>query len=521
MKNTPAETANQKSASASSLEAHIKWLRSKNQALSRELEQQKFKTSMLEQKLFIHYKSGLPNHQCLDRDIQALLCQAVKERQDHSKLPTENSPIGFSAMPKCRKIAVLIVRLDNKYDMVVKTLKTAISEWVLYQIGVRIGECVQPGERLYHTKDDEYVVILSNFASPSHLKGRLSTIYDAVIKPHIFSGHHLHLGCNIGVSLFPQHGQNKSAMLHSADIAMSQAVLHRKPWLFFEDTMRNSAVEKMELQSHIIKALELQSSWEANEQFSIFYQPQVQIGPVVNGVSRIHHVDAEVLIRWKHPQKGMIAPDKFIPLAEETGLILPIGNWIMFKAIEQLENWEGSPMEHVTLSINISPRQFADQQLMDNLVAMLHRKPSLKNRLKLEITETSLMDDPEKSIQRLRYLNKMGLRFALDDFGKGYSSLNYLTELPLHTLKLDRAFISNVHENPADQAIVRAVVFLAKRLKLKLICEGIETSSQLQMLQKQGCRCFQGYYFSKALSLGDFTRFIQQTTERPMVGTPQ
>lgn len=495
----------------------IALLQSQTLALAQQLEQQRNHSQMLEQKLFIHNKSGLPNHLRLEEDIKSTIGQAQRERKAGGALPAGGAPLDSDDLRHGRKIAVLIIHLDNKYDMVVKTLKTSISEWILYQIGVRLGECVQPDEGLYHTKDDEFVILLANFTNLGHLKTRLAAIHDAVTKPHIFSGHHLYLGCHIGVSLYPNHGLTKSAILHSADIAMGQAVGQRKPWLIFEDAMRHGAMEKMELQSHIIKALEQQSDWNADEQFMLYFQPQVQLGASGRGGCPIRKVDAEVLIRWKHPHKGMIPPDKFIPLAEETGLILPIGNWVLYKALEQLERWEGTAMEKVTLSINISPRQFADPQLLDNVVALVKRKPSLKSRLKLEITESSLMDDPESSIRRLRDLSKLGIRFALDDFGKGYSSLNYLTELPLHTLKLDRAFIANVHRNPSDQAIVRAVVYLTQKLKLKLICEGIETPQQLAALQKQSCRCFQGFLFSKALPVNDFVAFVANSDRHPLL----
>ena len=494
------------SANIELLERQIQELQSQASALRDQLLDQTRKSSLLEHKLFINNKSGLPNHHRLDDDLEKII--NLLPRSD------ARSP-DFPAM----HLAVAIIRLDDKFDMAVKTLKASVIEWILYQVGMRANECVQPEEALYHTKDDEFVVILRNFTNLTHLKSRLNVLYDSVSKPHIFSGNHIYVGCNIGISLHSPSDNSKSSLLHAADIAMGAAIRTRRPWVFYEDSMRFGHIEKMDLQSSIIRALESQATTDEAAQFSLHFQPQVQLVATPGGQTRIDRIDAEVLIRWNHPVRGLVPPDKFIPLAEETGLILPIGNWVLFKTIEQLEKWQGTPLEKIILSINISPKQFANEQLMDNLVFMMNKRPSLKHRLKVEITETSLMEDPEHSIQRMRHLNKMGLRFALDDFGKGYSSLNYLTELPLNTIKLDRAFICNVHQSPTDQAIVRAVVYLAKTMKLKLICEGVENTAQLQTLQNQGCRIFQGYYFSKALSIGDFENFVRKVTEQPLVGS--
>jgi EAL domain-containing protein (putative c-di-GMP-specific phosphodiesterase class I)/GGDEF domain-containing protein len=495
-----------------SLEDQIVILREQTDVLSRQLQEQKNRSDMLENKLFIHGKSGLPNHHRLDDELEQILEESLRA----GRIPESGTDEAAPEIRQTAHLSIAIIRLDDKFDMAVKTLKASVIEWILYQVGMRASECMQPGEALYHTKDDEYVFILRNFTNPVHLKSRLNHLYDTIAKPHIFSGNHIYVGCNIGVALFSDQDFSKSSLLHAADIALGQAIRTKRPWVFYEDSMRFGHIEKMELQSGIIRALESQSLTDESAQFMLYFQPQVQL-VATGGKARIDRIDAEVLIRWLHPARGLIPPDKFIPLAEETGLILPIGNWVLFKTIEQLEKWQGTPLEKVTLSINISPKQFANEQLMDNLVTMMNRRPSLKHRLKIEITETSLMEDPEHAILRMRQLAKLGLRFALDDFGKGYSSLNYLTELPLNTIKLDRAFICNVNQSPTDQAIVRAVVFLAKTMKLKLICEGVENTAQLQTLQQQGCRIFQGYYFSKALPVAEFEEFYRRVSEQPLV----
>jgi EAL domain-containing protein (putative c-di-GMP-specific phosphodiesterase class I)/GGDEF domain-containing protein len=498
------------------LEQQIRLLQEQTILLSKQLQDQKQKSTILENKLFIHGKSGLPNHHRLDEDLQVFVDEATRLAGGVPEFePAGDGAEGFNR--NAARITVAIIRLDDKFDMALKTLKASVTEWILYQVGMRAGECVQPDEALYHTKDDEFVAVLRNYTNLPHLKSRLNVLYDTIAKPHIFSGNHIYVGCNIGVATLNHTDQSKSSLLHAADIALGAAIRARRPWMFYEDSMRFGHVEKMDLQSGIIRALESQALSDDSSQFTLHYQPQVSLVTGPNGQSRIDRIDAEVLIRWNHPSRGLVPPDKFIPLAEETGLILPIGNWVLFKTIEQLEKWQGTPLEKVILSINISPKQFANEQLMDNLVEMMNKRPSLKHRLKVEITETSLMENPERSIARMRHLNKLGLRFALDDFGKGYSSLNYLTELPLNTIKLDRAFICNVHQSPTDQAIVRAVVYLSKTMKLKLICEGVENTAQLTTLQSQGCRIFQGYYFSKALTVENFEDFVRKVTEQPMV----
>lgn len=441
----------------------------------------------LEQRLNIHPKTGLRNQYRMQRELDGILEQVRSDAEYPQR-------------------ALCIFRLDSNFDVLNKTFKPSVSDWILYQIGIRLEELVFPGERIYHTRDDEFVAILARFSSGISLANRVESMLTAIQKPHVLAGRHLLIGANVGIARYPANGSHRSVLLHAADLALDKAILEQRRFCFFEDEIRNTALRRMDLHTSLVNALESNADLESASQFSIAYQPLVYMTRSPDGQFRCSAMDAEVLLRWKHPSKGSISPEEFIPFSEESGLILPIGNWVIYQVLKQLAAWSNGPLRQVCLSVNISPKQFLNDELMRNLARQLRQNPGLHRRLKLEITETCLLENPELSIQRMQYLNKLGLRFSLDDFGQGYSSLSHLSRLPLDSIKLDRQFVQEAETKPASQAIIKAVLLMASRMKLKLICEGVETLPQLSRLLKEGARGFQGYYFSKPVGPKAFER---------------
>jgi EAL domain-containing protein (putative c-di-GMP-specific phosphodiesterase class I)/GGDEF domain-containing protein len=479
------------------LESEVNILRSKSRKLLSILDEQKKRGKNVENRLSIHKKSGLPNHFRLDHELPALL----------DEVRTAKPLKGF---------AVAIAKLDNSLDVVTRTLKSTISDWIIYQIGVRIQETLSSEDSLFHSRDDEFIIVLSGFQNEKELHKRLSQVSMVISMPMIFSGYHINIGSSIGAAMFPDHGMTKEAILHSADIALGFAREQQEAWQIFQEEMREKVIEKLELQTSILKALESQAIKEISKQFEIYLQPLVTISGIHGDIIYIEKVDAEALIRWNHPKKGLVSPGQFIPLAEETGLIQPIGNWVLYQTIKQLEKWNGTDLGDVHLSMNISPRQFINDQLMDNVINIVTTRPSVRERLKLEITETCVMDDPVSAIRKMNVLKDRGISFSVDDFGSGYSSLSYLRQLPVSTLKIDKGFIDTVDENHNDIAIIKAILAMAREMGFDVVCEGVERFSQVKTLVQERCMTIQGFFFAKPMPVDQFEQYYRSVISSPM-----
>jgi len=480
------------------IETRNKILEIENNKLKKEVEDQRKTRKSIESRISINSKTGLPNHHKLNQDINLLLEQAQEK----------SPPSPF---------AVFIIKLDKNYDIVNKTLKYSMSEWVMYSIGSRLKDFCQESGHLYHTRDDEFIALITGMKISAGAKEIAEEIYGEVSKPHIFSGYHISIGCHIGVSLFPQHGIQKRALLHSADIALGYARDSEITCQVFTAKLKDKVIEKMELQNCIIKALEAQAINEINKQFDLYYQPVVKIKEQQNGALSIYEIHGETLIRWNHPTKGFINPEKFIPVSEETGLIVPIGNWVLYSALEHMTQWQKEHSKTIPISINISPVQFSNEGFVDSILRIIEKRGFAARHLTLEITEGCVMEDPIESTQKIKRLHDAGISISIDDFGKGYSSLNYLRLFPLDTLKIDKSFIKDIVTNTFDRAIVRAVISMAGELDFNIVVEGVENRDQFSVLYEEGCSCFQGYLFSKPLKHMDFPRFYQENLNREII----
>ncbi len=448
-----------------------------------------------ENRLAYHPITGLPTHYLLDSEIRAMLAQ--KESMEGAS--------GF---------AVLILQLNSAYDMIKRSLKSSVTEWVVYQIALRIKESIGPEDRLFHTHENEFIMLVS-YDNLNLLEDRVKRIISHYHEPHIFSGFNLSLGCSIGLALYPEHGRDKPSLLHHADIALGTAIEQKRGYLYYRPEFEQRVIERMELQNSIIKAIEAPAIREIETQFSLYFQPKIVIDDIVDGVVRAKEVGAEALIRWNHPAHGLMPPDKFIAIAEDTGLIMPIGKWVLYQVSRILRRWDEAGLINVKISVNLSPRQFRSDEIIDILKALKQSDPQLPSRLTIEVTETSLFEAPDKALGIIEKFKDLGFRISVDDFGTGYSSLSHLHQYPIDEIKIDKSFISHFPESKKDLAIVNSLASIAEHLGIDLIAEGVERFEQLATLHRLNCS-IQGFIFSRPLPEPDFIAWVQRLMAQDM-----
>lgn len=397
--------------------------------------------------------------------------------------------------------ALLFLDLDY-FKNINDTLGHATGDLLLQQVAERLTSCVREGDTVARLGGDEFVVLLqdmSNQAIEPAAQAEIIAvkILDLINQPYQLASHTYKITVSIGVVISNDHKTDPEDLLKNADIAMYQAKKSgRNKVCFFDPQMQIAINKRAEIEHDLHKAIELQ-------QFQLYYQIQA------DGTG--HALGAEALIRWLHPERGLVGPYDFIPLAEETGLILPIGQWVLETACAQIKAWEQDALtKYLTLSINVSAKQFRQADFVTQVkTAVQHHciNPSL---LKLELTETMLVDEIENVIKVMGDLKSFGIRFELDDFGTGYSSLQYLKKLPLHQLKIDQSFVRDIVIDNHDRSIVRTIIAMAKSLSLEVIAEGVETEEQKQLLINIGCMHFQGYLFGKPVPIDEFETLLKK-----------
>ncbi len=395
-----------------------------------------------------------------------------------------------------REGALLFLDLDNFKD-INDTLGHDIGDLLLQQTAQRLESCVRECDTVARLGGDEFVVLLEDLSKQSIEAAAIQTkavsekILATLNQPHQLAKHEHHSTASIGVALFSDHGKTAEELLKQADIAMYQAKkAGRNTLIFFNPKMQDAINARTVLESELGKALEKQ-------QFHLYYQIQVD--------SSHHPLGAEALIRWIHPERGMVSPDQFIPLAEDTGLILPIGQWILETACTQLKAWEQDALTRdLVLAVNVSARQVFQADFVAQIQATVQRYAIKPMRLKLELTESMLVKNIENTITAMSALKAIGIQFSLDDFGTGYSSLQHLKKLPLNELKIDQSFVHALATDSSDKAIVRTIIVMAQSLSLNVIVEGVETEEQQQFLMGNGCSHYQGYLFGKPVPIEEF-----------------
>ena len=397
--------------------------------------------------------------------------------------------------------ALLFIDLDN-FKTLNDTLGHDVGDLLLRQVAQRLAPCVREGDTVARLGGDEFVVILgglsTNEGEAAMAAEMVAEKIIATLRPTYQLGNIAHHGtASIGVTLFRGNLDSIDELMKQADLAMYKSkAAGRNTFCFFNPAMEVAVKERAALEDDLRHAL-------ARQQLLLHYQPQV--------VDEGRLTGAEVLVRWQHPQRGMVSPADFIPLAEDTGLILPLGHWVLKTACTQLAIWAARPeMAYLTLAVNISAHQFNQDDFVEQVLAVLHSTGANPQRLKLELTESLLVHNVEAIIEKMFSLRAKGVGFSLDDFGTGYSSLSYLKRLPLDQLKIDQSFVRDVLIDPNDAAIARTVVALAQSLGLGVIAEGVETEAQRDFLASAGCHAYQGYFFSRPLALDAFEKFAQQ-----------
>lgn len=405
-----------------------------------------------------------------------------------------------SSMRSGREGALLFIDLDN-FKTLNDTLGHDIGDLLLQQVARRLESCVREGDTVARLGGDEFVVVLEDL-SEKDLEAAAQTelvgekILAALNQPYLLGKHEYRNSPSIGATLFNDHQQSIEELLKQADIAMYQAKrAGRNTLRFFDPQMQETINSRAALENELRKALEL-------NQFDLHYQ--IQVNSFREDGSR-HMIGAEALIRWVHPVRGLVTPAEFIPLAEETGLILPIGQWVLETACAQLAIWQNDVLTRdLVLAVNVSAKQFRQADFVSQVSDAIQRHSINPMLLKLELTESLLLENIQETISTMQALKAIGIKFSLDDFGTGYSSLQYLKQLPLDQLKIDQSFVCNLASDSSDRAIVRTIIAMAHSLNLNVIAEGVETEEQQQILLNKGCLHYQGFLFSKPLPIGQF-----------------
>jgi diguanylate cyclase (GGDEF)-like protein/PAS domain S-box-containing protein len=435
--------------------------------ISTDITEHKKNLEQIHQLAFFDPLTGLPNRRLLQDRLQHALAH-------HARSDEEG--------------ALLFIDLDN-FKTLNDTLGHALGDQLLQQVALRLRRLLREEDSLARLGGDEFVLMLERLSSNaaqalSEIEIVGKKLLDSLAEPYDLNGHEHRSTASIGVALFSDAHSTVEELLKRADLAMYEAkAAGRNAVRFFNPQMQTAAMARTRLENDLRHSI-------GEQQFLLHYQPQVD--------QQGHLIGAEALVRWQHPQHGLIPPGEFIPLAESTDLILPLGRWILQEACEQLVAWsQDDELAELPLAVNVSARQLHHADFVSDVLAILEQTGANPARLELELTESHLANDIEEMIQRMQQLQAHGVRFSLDDFGTGYSSLGYLKRLPLTRLKIDRCFVRDLLSDPNDASIVRAIVALAQSLDLQVLAEGVETVEQRDALQQIGCNLYQGYLFAK------------------------
>lgn len=406
-----------------------------------------------------------------------------------------------SANRRRSRFTLMFLDLD-RFKYVNDTYGHHIGDELLRQASTRIKQCVRESDfvakvttraddnRVARLAGDEFTVLLDNVDRVDEVAEIAGRLNQAFSQPFVISGTPLYVTVSIGITVFPNDGHNVQTLLQHADVAMYHAKESgRSNYQFFSESMNNYLMQRIEIENDLRTALQKQ-------QFELFYQPQYE-----SETQSI--IGFEALLRWRHPVKGLLMPDAFIDIAESTGLILPIGDWVLMKACQQVRYWQQTSGCAFRIAVNLSALQFNQSYLPECVKKTIETSDLPAETLELEITETAMLKDIAETIPLLFGLKKLGVLLAIDDFGTGYSSMSYLKNFPIDTLKIDKSFVDEIVHNPKDAAIAQSIVQLAENLKLRTVAEGVETQEQAKLLSTMGCHEFQGFYFSKPLPVDE------------------
>ncbi|MGZ4990879.1 MAG: putative bifunctional diguanylate cyclase/phosphodiesterase [Methylobacter sp.] len=399
------------------------------------------------------------------------------------------------------QLAVMFMDLD-RFKYINDSLGHGIGDKLLLSVAQRMMSCVRHSDTISRQGGDEFVVVLHSIERAEDAAFSAQKILGALALPHSIDQHDLHISVSIGISIYPDDGRDAETLIKNADTAMYYAKESgRNNYKFFEQDMNTLAVERQTVEANLRRALERQ-------EFVLYYQPKVNLH---NGAI----VGVEALIRWQHPELGLLLPKQFVPIAEDCGLILPVGRWVLREACLQARIWQQAGLPPITIAVNTSALEFRDKTFLENIRAILKEACLEPRYLQIELTESVLMRDAESAYSVLHELADLGVKLAIDDFGTGYSSLSYLRRFPIDTLKIDQSFVNQMTSNPEDATIVSAVISMGTSLKKQVIAEGVETPEQSAFLHAQHCDEGQGYYFGRPMTAEAFAALLQTGVSLP------
>jgi diguanylate cyclase (GGDEF)-like protein/PAS domain S-box-containing protein len=420
------------------------------------------------------FLTGLPNRMLLNDRVN----QAINLASRHKK-----------------KVAVLFLDVDG-FKHINDSLGHRIGDRLLQAIAKRLVDCVRGSDTVSRQGGDEFVILLLEVEQPEGAAHTARRMLHAMSEAHSIDQHDLHVSISIGVSVYPDDGLDAETLIKNADTAMYQAKENgRQSYQFFKPAMNVRAVERQAIEESLRRALE-------RREFALHYQPRINLktGEITG---------AEALIRWTHPTRGLVPPAQFIPIAEDCGLILPIGKWVLGEACRQAREWLDAGLLLGTMAVNISAIEFRDESFLEGVFATLQDAGLDPKSLELELTESVLMKHAESTASLLETLRARGVQMAVDDFGTGYSSLSYLRKFPIDTLKIDQSFVRQITTIPDETTIVTAVISMGRSLKLRVVAEGVETRAQMEFLQAHECDEAQGYYFSRPVPPLQFAKLLE------------
>lgn len=392
------------------------------------------------------------------------------------------------------RFAIMLIDLD-RFKLINDTLGHHVGDEFLIVISKRLKELIRQGDTACRPGGDEFVVIFEHIKNRADIENKARVFLSELAQPVCLSGQELQTTLSIGIAMYPEHGDSSDTLLKHADVAMYKAKGEGKNnFEFYHQKLNDKLKESLIIENAMRRAIEL-------KQFKLSYQPQMSL-------SDQRCFGVEVLLRWPHPEQGMISPVQFIPLAEETGLINAIGFWTLLTACEQFQQWQKQELYVETIAVNISARQFKHPDFINQIDHVLRQTGIPPKALQLELTESIVMEDAEETIEKLNQLSSFGISLALDDFGTGYSSLSYLKRFPIQKLKIDQSFVRDIATDQNDAAIVKSIIALAASMNLEVIAEGVESTEQLNFLTTNGCDQIQGYLFSKPLFADEFEAFF-------------
>jgi diguanylate cyclase (GGDEF)-like protein/PAS domain S-box-containing protein len=399
------------------------------------------------------------------------------------------------AMRHDRRLAVLFLDLDQ-FKHINDSLGHSVGDRILKTVAQRLGACLRGSDAVSRQGGDEFVVLLSEIEDPQDAVLAAEKMRAALVNPVAIDGLDLHISCSIGISIYPEDGTDPETLLKNADAAMYCAKANgRNNCQFFTSEMNARAVERQSVEADLRRAL-------VRGEFLLHYQPIINLeSGAITGV--------EALVRWQHPLRGLLLPGLFMPIAEESGLVVGIGQWVLREACAQAQRWTDAGLEYQRIAVNISATEFRDIEFFNRICGLLRESGLAPERLELELTETVLMRNVDSTLALLQALGALGIRLAVDDFGTGFSSLSYLRQFRIDTLKIDQSFVREVSSKPDDATIVGAVIAMGRNLSQRVIAEGVETQEQVAFLRSRRCNDAQGFFFSKPLAIDGMEALLQ------------